>query len=92
VTESWNHDIAQCLAEKEGLVLSKEHWAVILFLREYYAQHEKAPNTRTLVNYLGLILNDESKGTSLYLHQLFPQSPIKLASKIAGLPEPARCL
>ena len=46
---------------------------------------------RILVKQVGLQLGKE-KGTSLYLLQLFPGSPAKIASKIAGLPKPTNCL
>jgi len=32
------------------------------------------------------------KGRSIYLMSLFPGSPAKLGSKIAGLPKPDNCL
>ena len=32
------------------------------------------------------------KGTSIYLLKLFPGSPAKIGSKIAGLPKPDNCL
>jgi tRNA 2-thiouridine synthesizing protein E len=34
----------------------------------------------------------EDKGNSLYLYTLFPKGPAKQATKIAGLPKPARCI
>ena len=34
----------------------------------------------------------EEKGTSRYLQRLFPDGPAKQATKIAGLPKPAKCL
>ena len=88
----WDPDVAQYLAAQDGITLSREHWAIIIFLRKYYLQHEKTPGIRALVKHLGSILDDETKSTSLYLHALFPKGPAKQASRIAGLPKPARCL
>ena len=34
----------------------------------------------------------EEKGNSRYLFRLFPEGPAKQATKIAGLPKPAKCL
>jgi len=34
----------------------------------------------------------EEKGNSRYLFRLFPDGPAKQATKIAGLPKPAKCL
>lgn len=34
----------------------------------------------------------EDKGNSRYLQRLFPEGPAKQATKLAGLPKPAKCL
>ena len=34
----------------------------------------------------------EEKGNSRYLFSLFPEGPAKQATKLAGLPKPAKCL
>jgi tRNA 2-thiouridine synthesizing protein E len=34
----------------------------------------------------------DDKGRSIYLMQLFPGSPAKLAARLAGLPKPDNCL
>jgi tRNA 2-thiouridine synthesizing protein E len=46
---------------------------------------------RILVKHVRSQLGEE-KGNSIYLMQLFPGSPAKLASKLAGLPKPDNCL
>ena len=46
---------------------------------------------RPLVKYIGQELGKD-KGSSLYLLSLFPGSPARLASKLAGLPKPDNCL
>jgi tRNA 2-thiouridine synthesizing protein E len=46
---------------------------------------------RALVKYCGLRLGAD-QGRSIYLLSLFPGSPAKLGSKIAGLPKPDNCL
>jgi tRNA 2-thiouridine synthesizing protein E len=46
---------------------------------------------RVLVKLVARELGRE-KGNSLYLLRLFPDSPAKLAAKIAGLPRPTNCL
>jgi tRNA 2-thiouridine synthesizing protein E len=88
----WDPDVAEYLAAQDDITLSREHWAIIIFLRKYYLEHEKTPGLRILVKHLGIILNDEDKSNSLYLYQLFPKGPAKQASRIAGLPKPIRCL
>ncbi|QFT54667.1 TusE/DsrC/DsvC family sulfur relay protein [Microbulbifer sp. THAF38] len=87
----WNRDVAEELARTEEIELSSAHWEVIELLQEFYRQFELSPAMRPLVKFIGQRLGPE-KGRSIYLMQLFPPSPAKIASKIAGLPKPTNCL
>lgn len=89
--DDWSPDAAQWLAAQEGITLTEAHWQVIYALRNFYQQFELSPAMRPLVKYLGAELGPD-KGNSIYLMQLFPGSPAKLAAKIAGLPRPDNCL
>lgn len=89
--EDWSPAVAEQLAAAEGLALTPAHWEVIDLLREYYRQFESSPAMRPLVKYCALKLGPD-KGRSIYLMSLFPGSPAKLGSKIAGLPKPDNCL
>ncbi|KZX76863.1 sulfur relay protein TusE [Oleiphilus sp. HI0009] len=87
----WNEDVALQIAEEEGITLSPEHWEIIFLLRKFYEDFELSPAMRILVKTVKQQLG-EKKGNSIYLMQLFPGSPAKYASKIAGLPKPTNCL
>jgi len=87
----WTPDVAHLLAESEGITLTEEHWEIINLLRNFYQQFEISPAMRILVKTAKISLGDE-KGNSIHLMKLFPGSPAKLASKIAGLPKPTNCL
>lgn len=89
--DDWSEAVARELAQAEGIELDAERLEVILALRRFYAQFQLSPAMRPLVKYIGQELGP-AKGTSLYLLRLFPGSPAKLASKIAGLPKPDNCL
>ena len=89
--DDWNEQAAETLAAAENITLTEEHWAVIKLLRQFYQEFELSPAMRPLVKYIGQHLG-EDKGKSIYLMKLFPGSPAKLASKIAGLPKPDNCL
>lgn len=89
--DSWSPALAEALAEKERIVLTPEHWEIINLLRDFYHRYELAPAMRPLVKQVTLTLGPD-KGRSIYLLQLFPPSPAKIASKIAGLPRPTNCL
>lgn len=86
----WNIKIATQIAAKENILLTENHWEIINLLRDFYQEHELSPSMRALVKYVEKKLGAQ-KGKSIYLLQLFPPSPAKLACKIAGLPKPANC-
>ncbi len=89
--DDWNKDVAEAIAYRENLSLTDEHWEIIELLRDFYRQFEISPAMRVLVKQTGNKLGPE-KGRSIYLMKLFPPSPAKIASKIAGLPRPTNCL
>ncbi|HTF95789.1 MAG TPA: TusE/DsrC/DsvC family sulfur relay protein [Cellvibrio sp.] len=87
----WNPDVAIHIASQENIQLSEAHWEIIYLLQAFYQEFEISPAMRALVKYTEKKLGCE-KGKSIYLLQLFPQSPAKIACKIAGLPRPTNCL
>jgi len=87
----WTPEVAQQLASGEGLVLTEAHWEIVHLLRDYYSEFDSSPAMRALVKYCAIKLGKE-KGKSIYLMSLFPGSPAKIGSKIAGLPKPDNCL
>lgn len=87
----WDSSVATALSAQENISLSPAHWEIITLLREFYQEFELSPAMRALVKYTEKKLGPE-KGRSIYLLQLFPPSPAKVASKIAGLPRPTNCL
>lgn len=89
--EDWSKDIAKERAKLESIELTNEHWVIIFFLREFYASKKKSPAIRLLVRALKEKFGD-SKGNSINLQTLFPDSPALQAAKISGLPRPKRCI
>lgn len=87
----WDEDVAKQLAQNEDLELSRQHWELISIIRQFYAEFGISPAMRPLTKYIKLHLGAD-KANSIYLMQLFPQSPAKYLAKIAGLPRPENCL
>ena len=87
----WDEDVALALAKQDSILLNEQHWEIILFMRAYYQQYKHLPNTRIFTKAIARTLG-EDKGNSRYLHQLFPDGPLKYACKLAGLPKPPTCL
>ncbi|WP_237065131.1 TusE/DsrC/DsvC family sulfur relay protein [Microbulbifer guangxiensis] len=89
--QDWSPAVAEYMAASEGIDLTEAHWEVLNLLQDFYRQFELSPAMRPLVKYVGQQLGPD-KGRSIYLMQLFPPSPARVASKIAGLPKPTNCL
>jgi len=87
----WNEQLAEQLAARDNIQLTIRHWEIILFIRNYYQQFKHLPNARMFTKAIAKTLG-EDKGNSRYLHQLFPDGPLKYACKLAGLPKPPSCL
>ncbi|MDH2927682.1 TusE/DsrC/DsvC family sulfur relay protein [Lonepinella koalarum] len=87
----WNEDVAMALAKQENLLLTDAHWEVIYFVRSFYQEYKTSPAIRMLVKAMAEKLGID-KGNSRYLQRLFPDGPAKQATKLAGLPKPAKCL
>ncbi len=89
--DSWDQTVADAFAAEAGIALTDQHCEILALLRNYYREFEQSPAMRPFVNYIKRELGPD-KGNSIYLMQLFPGSPAKLAARIAGLPRPEHCL
>lgn len=87
----WDLNVAGWLAENEGVTLLEAHIEVLQLLRSYYQKTQVSPAMRVFVKVVRSELGAES-GNSIYLMQLFGESPAKTAAKWAGLPRPTNCL
>lgn len=79
----WNEDIARELAKENGIELTPKHFDVIHFLRD----QQKKDVTLSIrgVGKSGVV-------DIKTFYDLFPKGPLKLASKIAGIPKPHSCV
>lgn len=89
--QDWTPAVAEQIATRENIQLTAGHWEIIELLRRYYEEFDASPAMRPLVKYCARELGQD-KGKSIYLMSLFPGSPAKIGSKIAGLPKPDNCL
>ncbi|MCK4951305.1 MAG: TusE/DsrC/DsvC family sulfur relay protein, partial [Gammaproteobacteria bacterium] len=81
--DDWNEQLAEYLAEKEGITLTEEHWEVVRFLRKFYFEYGIAPMVKLLMKYMKEKLGGQ-KGSRSYLYGLFPGGPARQGSLIAG--------
>jgi tRNA 2-thiouridine synthesizing protein E len=89
--DAWSPSVAECMAAMDGCELTDNHWQVIDFLREYYAEYAFAPAIRILTRAIAKKLGSD-KGNTRYLYKLFPEGPAKQACRYAGLPKPTGCI
>jgi len=87
----WTPELAPVLAASEKIDLTDAHWEVVHFVRNFYLEFNTSPAIRALVKAMAQSMG-EDKGNSRYLHRLFTKGAAKQATKIAGLPKPAKCL
>jgi tRNA 2-thiouridine synthesizing protein E len=87
----WSVAVAEELARQMNIELAPAHWEILNLIREFHKRRGLSPVMRILVK---LVENEcgPDKGNSLYLLKLFPESPARVACKIAGLPRPVNCL
>ncbi|GAM64684.1 tRNA 2-thiouridine synthesizing protein E [Vibrio ishigakensis] len=89
--QEWEEGMISVLAEEEGIELTEAHLEVVHFVRDFYLEFNTSPAVRMLVKAMEKAHGPE-KGNSKYLFKLFKQGPAKQATKLAGLPKPAKCL
>lgn len=84
---AWDEEVAQELAEDDGLQLHECHWVVIRFLREYYSYTLIPPSPREAVRALGRQLAHDGNCALNALQRLFPSGGCRQACLLAGLPD-----
>ncbi|MGC9401333.1 TusE/DsrC/DsvC family sulfur relay protein [Vibrio genomosp. F10] len=87
----WEEGMITILAKEEGIDITDAHLEVIHFVRDFYIEFNTSPAVRMLVKAMEKAHGPE-KGNSKYLFKLFKKGPAKQATKLAGLPKPAKCL
>lgn len=79
----WNKEIAMEIAKEEGIEMTDKHWEVIYYLQSEFRNN--VPLTIRKVGKSGVVDIKE-------LYALFPNGPLKISSKIAGIPKPVSCI
>ncbi|MBP9098379.1 MAG: TusE/DsrC/DsvC family sulfur relay protein [Ferruginibacter sp.] len=79
----WNKGIGEALAQEANIVLTPRHWEVVNYLQDEFKK-EVALSIRK-IGKSGVVDIKE-------FYALFPNAPLKTATKIAGIPKPASCI
>ena len=86
--DDWSRDLARILAEEERIELNDNYWQVLAFMREYWQEHQVAPDVRHVVDFLMRERGLDKKTAKKHLFDLFPYGYVKQACKIAGMQRP----
>jgi TusE/DsrC/DsvC family sulfur relay protein len=79
----WNKDVGTGIAAEEGIEMTDGHWKVINYIQDQY--RSEVPLTIRRIGKSGVVSIKEFYG-------LFPEGPLKKASRIAGIPKPVSCI
>ena len=58
---TWNEELAREFANQESIELTEDHWDAIQFMRQYYSEHQIAPDVRHVIKHLAGRLGPESR-------------------------------
>lgn len=86
--DDWDEEVARALAAEEDITLTDEHWRVVRFMREYYADRRLPPDVRHVVEHLAAVHGYDKKAAKDLIFRLFPHGYVKQACKIAGMRRP----
>lgn len=79
----WNKQIGEQIAKEVNISLSPRHWQVIDYIQSEFKKD--VPLSIRKIGKSGVVDIKEFYG-------LFPNAPLKTATKIAGVPKPASCI
>jgi len=79
----WTREVGEEIAREEGIEMTDERWKVIAFIQESFRNME-ALSIRSLGKRGPVSIKE--------FYALFPDGPLKKASRIAGIPKPASCV
>lgn len=79
----WNKEVGEALAVESKIELSPKHWELINYIQSEVKN--ESPLSIRKIGKSGIVDIKE-------FYALFPNAPLKTATKIAGVPKPAGCI
>ena len=84
----WTRDFAEHVAAADGVELVEDHWEIIDFIRESYAEHRVAVDVRHVLKLAQNGLGMTKHEAKVRMLELFPLGYVKQAVKMAGMKQP----
>jgi TusE/DsrC/DsvC family sulfur relay protein len=85
--ELWDDEVAEKIAQTEGVKLGDEHRKILDFIRKYFHEYRVAADARFVIKYLAEELGYR-KNARHRLYELFPYGYMQQVCKIAGMRRP----
>lgn len=79
----WTKEVGEALAAENDISMSPRHWDVIKYIQDEFKK--ESPLSIRKIGKSGVVDIKE-------FYALFPNAPLKTATKIAGIPKPASCI
>ena len=79
----WEKSIGEEIAKENAIELTPRHWDVIKYIQDEVKK--ESPLSIRKIGKSGVVDIKE-------FYALFPNAPLKTATKIAGVPKPASCI
>ena len=79
----WTKEIGLEIAKNEGIEMTDRHWEVISWIQEQ-VKNDVALSVRGIKKSGVLDIKE--------FYALFPKGPLKVSTKIAGVPKPKSCI
>ncbi len=80
----WTEQIAERFAAEESITLTDEHWVIIRTMRDYWEDHQVAPDVSWTVRFVTKSMGADRNR----LFKLFPYGYPQQACRIAGMKKP----
>jgi len=79
----WNKEVGAAIAQEEGIDMTDDHWKVVDYIQTQYKN--EVPLTIRKIGKSGVV-------DIKTFYALFPDGPLKKASRISGIPKPVSCI
>ena len=79
----WTKEVGLGIAKEEGIEMTDKHWEVISYLQDQC--RKEVPLSIRKIGKSGVVNIKE-------FYNLFPNGPLKISSRIAGIPKPVSCI
>jgi len=79
----WSKEVGEEIAREVNVPLTPRHWQVVDYIQDEFKK--EVPLSIRKIGKSGVVDIKE-------FYALFPNAPLKTATKIAGIPKPASCI